>query len=249
MHSVRRSPEPGFLAAIRQTHTRWRDLDRPTRVQVRDALARDFGRICAYCEQPCHWPTRTSNSRNEETIDHFRPRSRFPNLQFDWLNLIYACRRCNQSKDDGWPGADDPQRHRLLTALYRPRYTAVSEYVDPNAVDGQRQAGDFFDFNFETGEIKPADELGQLEWSMALRNIRDIDLNDSTLGENDPSHLKNQRLRWRDLLIRQLDTLDDVEEKIRVMSEFMLPDKPFSGFVSAYLTDRFPALGPLIGPV
>ena len=132
-----------------------------------------------------------------------------------------------------------------MTALYSSRYTAVSEYVDPNAVDGQRQAGYFFDFNFETGEIKPADELGQVEWSMALRNIRDIDLNDSTLGENDPRHLKNQRLRWRDLLIRQLDALDDVEEQIRVMSKFVLPDKPFSGFVSAYLTHRFPALGPL----
>ena len=243
MHSVRRSPEPRFLAAIRQTHTQWGNLDVRTRVQVRDALARDFGCICAYCEQPCQRPTRSGSSRNEETIDHFRPRSRFPNLQFDWLNLIYACKRCNQRKDDGWPGYDGAKRHQLLAALYSPRYTAVSEYVDPNTVDGQRQAGDFFDFNFETGEIKPTDQLGQVEWSMAQRNILDIDLNDGNLGENDPRHLKNQRLRWRDLLIRRLDALGDVEEQIRVMSDFTLPDKPFSGFLSAYFTDRFPGLG------
>ena len=128
-------------------------------------------------------------------------------------------------------------------ALYSPRYTAVSEYVDPNAVDGQRQAGEFFDFDLETGEIMPADQLGQVEWSMAQRSILDIDLNDGKLGENDPRHLMRQRLGWRDLLIQRLAALDDVEAQIRVMSDFTLPDKPFSGFLSAYFTDRFPGLG------
>jgi hypothetical protein len=37
------------------------------------------------------------------TIDHFRPRSRFPRLVADYANLHYCCNECNTYKGDRWP--------------------------------------------------------------------------------------------------------------------------------------------------
>ena len=246
MHSVRRSLEPAFFAELRAAHTQWDDLDRANRRCIRDAMLQDFGPVCAYCQQPCQSPTRYGESSNDATIDHFRPRKHFPDLWLDWLNLVYACSRCNnQSKGDSWPGYDDALINRLLTAEDS-RYTPVSEYVDPNATDGKRPAHEFFDWNLDTGEIKPEEQLDPVEWSIARRTIRDINLNDSELGENDSNHLCNQR-RYRLYLLQQgLDSLEDFDLKVRMMFEFMLPDKPFSGSIFAYLTDRFPRLDQLL---
>ena len=245
MHSVERSPEPAFFAEFRTAHTEWDDLDGTNRRRIRDALIQDFGRICAYCERACQFPTGSGESSNEETIDHFRPRNRFPDLWLDWLNLVYACHRCNQNKGGSWPGYDDALTNQWLSAEDS-RYTPVWEYVNPNAVDGQQPAGEFFGFNVETGEMAPAWQLDDVEWSIARRTIRDINLNDSELGENDPNHLWNRRLRQRDLLIQRLDSLEDFAAKIHMICEFTLPDKPFSAFISAYF--RGLSYGPTVAP-
>ena len=97
MHSVGRSPEPTFLSHLRSSHTRWAGLEGSDRQQIRAALAQDFGNVCGYCEQSCRRRSATHDGRNEETIDHFKPRSGFPALWLDWLNLVYACRRCNKA--------------------------------------------------------------------------------------------------------------------------------------------------------
>ncbi len=49
------------------------------------------------------------------------------------------------------------------------RYVPVSEYVSPSAVVGRRPAGEFFDFEAETGEMLPSSQLDGAEWSMARR--------------------------------------------------------------------------------
>ena len=246
MHSVERSPEPDFLGWLRAEYSQWDNLDGGDRQRIRDALVRDFGTICAYCERPCQGVSGTNDDPGEETIDHFRPRNRFPERWLDWLNLMYACRRCNQAKGGSWPGFDDDLVNRMLTAEDS-RYTPVPEYVNPNTVDGQRPAGDFFIFNVETGEALPSAQLDTMEWSIARRTIRDIDLNDSKLGENDLGHLWNLRVRQRRLLARWLDTLDDFDEKVNIMLEFMLPDKPFSSFIAAYVKGRFPLFQQVFG--
>ena len=205
MHSVERSPEPDFLAQLRNDRAKWDDLDGGDRRRIRHALAQDFGPICAYCEQRCQ-PTRSrarteseeeSATADEESIDHFRPRRWFPDLWLDWFNLVYACYRCNQSKADSWPVEDDT-KNRLLTAAFSPRYVPVSEYVNPNGSNRQRPALEFFDFDFDSGEIRPSAQLDDQEWSMARRTIDDVDLNDdiSELGAYHPDSLVNQR-RYR----------------------------------------------------
>ena len=239
MRSVPRSPEPDFFAELRAVHSRWEELDGAARNRIRNELARDFGATCGYCEQPCQSPTATRDNPDAETIEHFRPRNRFPAQWLEWLNLVYACRRCNQAKGGSWPGFDDDFVNQMLAAEDA-RYLPVSEYVNPSVLKGQRAANDFFEFNVATGEILPATELDQTEWSVARRTIRDIDLNDSGLGVNDRRHLWNRRLAQRNLLITRLNALDDFDTKVNIMLEFMRPDKPFSRFVAAYVLNRFP---------
>lgn len=240
MHSVERSPEPEFFQALRTAYTRWDELDSGDRHRIRNALVQDFGTICAYCEQPCQSPTENER-RDEESIDHFRPRKHFPDQWLEWLNLVYACRRCNQSKGQRWPGFDDDLVNQLLKGESA-RYVPVSEYVNPSAHGSWRPAEGFYTFDVRTGEIAPSDEISDSEWSMARRTIMDIDLNDSKLGDNAPEHLWNLRMRQRRLLVRRLDGLDDFDAKVNIMLQFMLPDKPFSSFVRAYVNDRFPLL-------
>lgn len=40
-------------------------------------------------------------------IDHFRPKSKFPESIEDILNLFYTCPVCNRFKSDDWPGEPD----------------------------------------------------------------------------------------------------------------------------------------------
>ncbi len=243
MHSVQRSPEPSSLASFRAVHSQWETLHGGERRDIRDTLTKDFGEVCAYCQQACQAPAFGVEAHNAETIDHFRPRSRFPDLWLDWLNLIYACRRCNRSKGNKWLDFDQDTFSR---GLQRGGHSLPSEYVNPNAIEGRRPANEFFDFDLDTGEIVPATGLDYTAGWVASRTIRDIDLNDSQLGENDPAHLLNLRLARKillDTLIQQIRTGAYEESEARgIVTGFARLGQPFSSFVGAYLASEHPDL-------
>ena len=90
MRSVARSAEPDFFAALRAAHSRWDDLDGAERNRIRNALVRDFGAVCAYCQCPCTARPESDDDLNAETVDHFRPRHLFPAQWLDWPNLGYV---------------------------------------------------------------------------------------------------------------------------------------------------------------
>ena len=242
MHAVDRSPEPGFLVQLRTRHSQWSELDGSDRQRIRYELAQDFLNLCAYCEQECGPPT-TLHDGTEESIEHFMPRHLFPDMWLDWLNLLYACNRCNRAKDNKWPTPGD-DTDQLLARLDR-RYGQVSEYVTPNSADGNRPSGECFDFDVTTGEIIPSIQLRQAEWSMAQRTIVDVNLNDKDLGQYDPNHLWIRRKQQAERLVKEINRLADIDERLHVIREFMLPDKPFSSFVAKYIFDRFPLIAHL----
>ena len=238
MRSVTRSAEPEFFDYIRSEYSNWNNLESTDHSLIRRAVESEFAvlgdafaNVCAYCERPIE-------SSSEWEIDHFRPRDRFPSLWADWLNLVYSCHRCNNSKGNKWPGVDeygveDVQSHQWLSR-WHPRYRAIPEYVSPNNSAHQRLAGELFDFDVETGEIRPAESLDDSEWSMALRTIRDIDLDDVYLGENDPNHLRNLRQAYLADLLEEIATLRNSETREFFIRQYMSPGQPFSGFVAAY---------------
>jgi hypothetical protein len=61
----------------------------------------DFNRQCAYCLLA---EILAGGEENFE-LDHFRPKSLFPNRLNDFYNIYYACHPCNQIKKDAWPPA------------------------------------------------------------------------------------------------------------------------------------------------
>ena len=236
MHSVERSPEPPFIAAMQAAYSQWDDLNGDNRRRIREALRADFGQCCAYCENECRETGKPVG--NSGTIDHFRPRSRFPKHWLAWLNLVYACRRCNDTKGNLWPKASDDVNLRLSCII---RYCPVSEYVNPSATPDQRAAQKFFEFHSEDGRIEAARHLEPNEWSMSYRTIADLDLNSDYQGTGDGlPYLRRERL---DFIIQKVGNPladPDIGQMVSVLREFMQPDKPFSSFVRAYVFDRFP---------
>ena len=284
MHTVQRTATPDFLRDLQAKHNSYDDLCGKERKDIRDALAGDFGPICAYCERPCSSPTDTADTPGEETNDHFKPQEHFPHLSLEWLNLVYSCYRCNQRKGMQWPGYQDELVNQYFATAYADRYVCPKEYVNPGKQYGEYTANELFSFDIDTGKIKPADHLAPEMWSMARRTISDIDLNDNSMclckcccqagapngtedccrdrprccckdsskcnckdrshispGENDPNHLWNRRRAQLSFMISQLNQEDDIAKIFNIIQQFSMPDKPFSGFITAYfkqLTDR-----------
>ncbi|HWV16632.1 MAG TPA: hypothetical protein VN030_14460 [Cellvibrio sp.] len=59
---------------------------------IKNSLFDSSFQKCAFCE------TKPGESGNIE-VEHFAPKSIYPNLAFQWENFLPACRRCNGSKD------------------------------------------------------------------------------------------------------------------------------------------------------
>ena len=225
MHSVPRSTEPKLLATLRGQYTGWDGLNGKNRSDVRHELETEFNGLCAYCECHCKKPL-GSNDSQEESNEHFRPRSLFPSLWLDWANLLYSCRKCNNSKNNKWP-----------------QYG----YVNPSETSSQRPAHEFFSFDTITGEILPSQHLSPAELDMAVQTINDVDLNDCGIGLNDPKHLWNQRLRQVRRISERIAETPGTEDKVNILLEFVKPDKPFCSFVRSYFGGQFPLLHEICG--
>lgn len=91
--------------------------------QVKDSLKTMFSGKCAYCESHI---THIGYGH----IEHFRPKSKFPDLCFEWSNLMLGCEICNGK---GYKGDKFPENHE--GALF---VNPVEENPD-----------EFFDFEFD----------------------------------------------------------------------------------------------------
>ena len=170
MHWVDRGPEPSRLPRVRSRYTpawiehyrhgtgkrpnddKWRDFH--------DDLSRVFSDLCAYCEEVC---------RGE--VDHFRPKSKFPEQVYEWSNWLFACHDCNLWKSEEWPKGG---------------------YIDPCAKSAAARPERFFDFDTDAGIIKPRAGLSPKRRQKALSMIKDLRLN--------AHHHVKKRLIWRRIL-------------------------------------------------
>lgn len=114
-------------------------------------LQRCFGRRCGYCGRPCIRKPRQPYS-NE--FDHFRPRSRWPELTFEWENLIYSCRQCNTLKSDQFPAgeADNSRLDQLKSELDQlAPHGAVYRRIEERIKETERSDSEIKDFEREFG--------------------------------------------------------------------------------------------------
>ena len=116
--------------------------------RFRDGLRSYFHGICGYCEEEV--------DQSRGSVDHFRPKSMFPELVYEWSNWVFTCRECNNFKGDKWP---------------------PNGYVDPCACSLSERPENFFYFDLCTGEILPKPGLSPEERSKAWQTINDIGLN------------------------------------------------------------------------
>lgn len=65
-------------------------------------LKEDFNNRCGYCDDLDIF---NGGSRTYH-VEHFAPKEKFPDLEFEYSNLLYACPYCNGFKSDKWPSND-----------------------------------------------------------------------------------------------------------------------------------------------
>lgn len=74
------------------------------------ALEEMYKGCCCYCESKI-------KSTSYPEIEHFKPKSKYKELYFDYNNLHYSCKRCNLAKGSHYsynllnPGEDDPEEY------------------------------------------------------------------------------------------------------------------------------------------
>ena len=92
---------------------------------IRSALTRMTQQHCAFCDGPI-------GSESRKTVEHFRPKSQFPELAFAWDNLFPCCDVCQSIK-----------REQYDEALLKPD---ALDYIFHH----------YFTVNYHTGEIEPS---------------------------------------------------------------------------------------------
>ena len=213
MHWVDRGDEPEGLETLRERYTpRWVNYYRagtgpmPNDSRWRDfrgVLRRRFFGLCAYCEETCGGH-----------IDHFRPKSRFPELVYVWTNWLFACPECNQAKGDKWHERG---------------------YVDPCADAESERPENFFDFDTRRGHITPREGLSASRREIANRMIEDLQLNGS--------HHVNRRLLHIELLSLSFPP-DQPMDSESIPSGLVSRSTELSTLARAWLSERgYPAGG------
>jgi uncharacterized protein (TIGR02646 family) len=109
--------------------------------KAKQALAAMSYQKCAYCEA-------VLNSEISAAVEHFKPKSLFPSLVYEWANYFLGCCGCNGAKLDKWPAGE-------------------GTYVRPD----EEEPAAFFVFS-EDGGIQPADPGGAADLT-----IKDFGLN------------------------------------------------------------------------
>ena len=165
----------------------------------RDKLSNRFFGKCGYCERRCDGPA------NAPTVDHFRPRSKFPELAYVWSNWVFACFRCNDIKANLWPD---------------------SGYVDPCAIPPDERPDIYFEVDVRTGDVIAKAELTESGKRKAQNTIDDLGLN--------LLDLRYSRIGWiRDLtaILSALPTPD----REAFAADISGPDREFAGITGMLL--------------
>ena len=207
MHWVYRGEEPVELESIRiEQSPGWikryhfnigktpRDNDWN---QFIDLLGDRFHGLCGYCED---W--------GKSQIDHFRPKSKFPQLVYDWSNWVYSCIGCNFVKHNKWPSG----------GLVNPCANVV-----PNRPER------YFRFDTASMEILPRDDQSEQRKALAKQTINDLSLNDF-------HHLRKRSDKVKGL-IRQLrgKTQSEIEE---ICADETASESRLSSVAKAWLVDN-----------
>lgn len=106
-------------------------------VDIKNVLFTMSSEKCVFCEG------KPGENGNIE-IEHFIPKSIYPQVTFDWHNLLPSCRKCNESKStlDTTlepiinPCEDDPENFFEYDYLFiRPKHSLVDKTIAERTID------------------------------------------------------------------------------------------------------------------
>lgn len=61
-------------------------------------LREEFDAACVYCRMPD-----SLSEMKSYAVEHYKPKSKFPELETEYSNLFYSCCSCNSYKGSFWP--------------------------------------------------------------------------------------------------------------------------------------------------
>jgi uncharacterized protein (TIGR02646 family) len=88
MKFIRKNEAPAsFIAWKQQASSEWQpnwdNFQKPEKLEVHRSLLNEQGYICCYCEQRI--------AKDESHIEHFQPRTAFPELTLSYSNFLASC--------------------------------------------------------------------------------------------------------------------------------------------------------------
>lgn len=184
--------------------------------QIKSALASMFQDKCAYCESKISVITYGA-------IEHFRPKSRYPDLTFTWSNLLLACDRCNDAghKGDQFPVDEDGQP--LL--------------IDPT--DPQTDPQEHLEFVWD-GVARLASIYGRDDRGRTVERVFDLN------GSRDRQSLMQHRSQvvaklWALLKLAQTSDQADLQAQAwDLLREACQPSAEYSAFALRYIAPYLP---------
>lgn len=202
MRSIDRGPKPDGIDQLASQHTQsWVDYfgtspaqrgERPQDsgwTRFRGILGERSEYLCWYCECRCR-KNEADRDAWTPTVDHFRPKSEFPELAYDWSNWVFSCLACNTYKADKWSHGP--------------------EYIDPAASAGTEGPEKYFDFKVvkDRGLVRifPRSGTGNDAKARVQRTIDDFCLDRFVLNKNRLSAYNCFMVLWNELEAEMSDS-------------------------------------------
>ena len=118
--------------------------------KYKDDLKKDFHGCCGYCGSPDFiW-----GGKSGFQIDHFAPKSKFPDLIEIYKNLIYACPICNRGKSNKWPSDDSSVSIRNEEGFVHPCKDEYATHLSRNefgVITANTKVGDYMHTSLKLG--------------------------------------------------------------------------------------------------
>ncbi len=177
---------------------------------IREKLFASSYHKCAYCE------AKPAESGNIE-VEHFRPKSIYPELAFEWTNLLPICRKCNDSKSD-YDTGENP--------IVNP------SKMDPEAI-----------FTYKYLNIVPLDDGDE----KAKRTIEVCNLNSERLYDirarlmyslcTNEKAVANwiEEIREADTDRKRIVRINRLKDALDVLMKLTEPSEPYAGFCRDFL--------------
>lgn len=163
--------------------------------QIRQGLKDMFSSKCAYCESEIEYVAYPH-------IEHFKPKSLYPEFCFSWENLMLACPRCNHEKRDFFPQENEG-----------------GPFINPTRED----PNDFFLFEYdqETGTANVIPKENSPRASVTIERI----------GLNRPELVKRRSKFIRELTFIAIKASEGDEEALDLLRYHILNGAEYAAFV------------------